>query len=100
MAGFLDMVDDTLGLLERFSGTAAGSSRRPAATSGADVRASAASPASGDPRIRRTRRTEFSVDEAIDAETGRPAFVVRNARGDRATCSSREFAERVRQALG
>lgn len=42
---------------------------------------------------------EFRVVDAIDAQTGSPSWVVTNGR-DRAECSSRDFAERVRTALG
>jgi hypothetical protein len=86
---FLDFASDALGVFERISRVA---TRQP----GPPV-ASVVHPVGVDAR---SRTAEFSIVEAIDADSGAPVFVVKNARGDRAVCSSRDFARRVRDRLG
>lgn len=93
---FIDFVEDAMGTIERISNvaqTAAGRGRpmrRPTPTRSR----AAASP----PPARGT--AEFAIVESIDAYTGRPEWIVRNGRGDSASCSSLAFAQRVRDALG
>lgn len=92
----IDFVEDAMGKIERISNvaqTVAGRGRpmrRPAAPG---VR-EAARPASD------RRSSEFAIVESIDAYTSRPEWLVRNGRGDSASCSSLAFAQRVRDALG
>ncbi len=85
----VDFASDALGVLERISEVAR--APRPSPSGKSRIRSTTGS---------RPRAAEFSVVEAIDADTGREVFVVSNRRGDSATCSSAAFAARVRDSLG
>jgi hypothetical protein len=116
--GIIDFVEDAMGTIEKISNVAQAAARRaprtPRDLRGAasrtrtqeaqtqdQVRTSRAPRSSASPgRAPTARASEFSIVESIDGYTGEPEFLVRNQRGDCATCSSREFAQRVRDALG
>ena len=96
----LDLTDAFVGGLEALFGGAGSSSASTSSTSST----SPASPGEIHPAARggtpvSVEQRSFSVEEVIDADTGRPVFIVTNGR-DRAECSSRAFALRVKDALG
>lgn len=95
-AGILDAVENTLAAIERFTSTVP-RRRQPSAPRASASRAPSRGIARSPTRV---SASEFSIVEAIDSVTGRPEFVVGNRRGDRASCSSLAFAQRVRDSLG
>lgn len=97
MAKLINVIEDTLNVLDMFSGVE-DSRDRPTATRPQARRPKASQPQNI--RIREARKQEFTVVDSIDAVTGRPSYIVRNARGDTAECSSLEFAQRVQASLG
>lgn len=95
----LDLTDAFVGGLEALFGDGSAGSSSPSPTSHAHRPTREIHPAAREGTPVAVQRRRFSVEEVIDADTGRPVFVVTNGR-DRAECSSREFADRVRGALG
>ncbi len=94
--GLVDFASDALGVLEKISEVA----QRPQRSQRLAGTRSTRTPRAPDRLSVDPRRTEFSIVEAIDADTGAPIFVVTNRRGDTASCSSAPFAQRVRDSLG
>jgi hypothetical protein len=81
MANFLDTIEGALERIQRISSVATTGGRRPARST-------------PEPHV-----AEFSIVDAIDSDTGRPVYIVRNHRGDTAQCSSLAFAQKVMDSL-
>lgn len=75
----------------------AASPRPPRATATATATTAKTTPVAGTGRALAVQK--FRVHEALDAQTGATVYVVTDGQ-DRAECSSRAFAERVRGLLG
>jgi hypothetical protein len=94
MGSFLDLVEGAVTTAERISDVAR--RPRPARLPRTPVVRVVTPPNRRAPM----QSSEFSIVESIDAETGDPVYIVKNRNGDAATCSSAEFARRVKDSLG
>lgn len=94
MANLIDTLEGALDRIQRISSVAATGGRRPAVRhpestiAGRRAAGSSAGSSAG-----------FSIVDAIDSDTGRPVYIVRNHRGDTAQCSSLAFAQKVMDLL-
>ncbi len=100
--GIIEFVEGALGAIERISslGPKSGPRLAPRRTSESRRPRSAPPPSTTTRAAQANRPATFSIIEAIDSDTGQEVFLVRNGRGDVAICSSRAFAQQVRDALG
>lgn len=88
LRSLLDSAEGAVEGAERLARTLRGPGAAPSATS--------APPASA---RRGTHPSRVRIEEVIDAETGRPEYLVHGEDGSTASCSSEAFAKHVRDRL-
>jgi len=98
--GILGLVEDAIGTVEQIARMANRQSSPAARRASAPVPLRPAGPARNQRATTTRVASTFSIIDAIDAETGRPVYIVKNQQGDSASCSSMAFAQRVRDSLG